>query len=166
MELYTYSNSDSGAIYGDPLDTNVQNNTRTDIQIGYYHDYSKILVFTENPHDLMTKFNGNYENWVFNYCQEWGLTINDDVIKRVKKELKLKDLSSIIVTTSNNNPFDGNVESRLNMVAAIKASDILGITESEWKLADNTMPVINIVELKEALVLAMGEVKKILVKYA
>ena len=74
---------------------------------------------------------------------------------------KQERLNTIVVTTSNGNSFDGNESARLNMTNAIIASDVVGQTETNWKLADNTTKVVALQELKEALVLATIEVGKI-----
>lgn len=46
-------------------------------------------------------------------------------------------LSSITVTTKSGKTFDGNETARNNMLSAIMAAEIIGETESQWKLADN-----------------------------
>lgn len=70
-------------------------------------------------------------------------------------------LSTLTVTTSQGNTFDGNFEARLNLTNAIMASDITGNTSTPWKLADNSVVTVELSELKEALALAIQEVGRI-----
>lgn len=81
------------------------------------------------------------------------------------KEEKTNRLNSIVVTTSNNNSFDGNESARNNILSAIISSETLNMTEDTWKLADNTQKLISLVELKEALALSILEVGKIVREY-
>lgn len=68
---------------------------------------------------------------------------------------KTELLNTIVVTTTNGNTFDADDAGRASMNEAITASAILGITESMWKLADNTIKLIQLDELKEALALGI-----------
>lgn len=81
---------------------------------------------------------------------------------RAEKELRL---NKIVVTTSNGNYFDGNLEARTNMTSAIITADITGKTEEIWKLADNSQKLIHLTELKEALSLSIQEVGNIVKDY-
>lgn len=78
---------------------------------------------------------------------------------------KASELASIVVETSQGNSFDGNETARNNMVSAIMSADLIGLTEAEWKLADNTVKTVTLDELKEALALAIQEVGNIVRKY-
>lgn len=74
---------------------------------------------------------------------------------------KAQLLQSIIVTTAAGHSFDGNETARTNMLSAITAAEIIGQTESDWKLADNTIAHITLDELKEALALSIQRVGEI-----
>ena len=93
--------------------------------------------------------------------------VNERMIKEaiLLKEEKLHRLNSIIVTTTNNNTFDGNESARNNMISAIIAEESLNNAEYIWKLADNTLKVISLTELKEALALSIQEVGNIVRSY-
>ena len=67
------------------------------------------------------------------------------------KAAKVKALEELTVTTTNGNVFDANSDSITNMLAAVEASTILSTTENSWKLADNSIVVVSLDELKEAL---------------
>lgn len=80
---------------------------------------------------------------------------------RLAKEAKLLALDTITVTTTNGNTFDGNESARVNMSNAIDASVFLGQTEAYWKLADNSIVLVGLDELKEALALSIQRVGEI-----
>ena len=67
------------------------------------------------------------------------------------KVAKVKALEELTVTTTNGNVFDANSDSITNMLAAVEASTILSTVENNWKLADNSVIVVSLDELKEAL---------------
>ena len=79
----------------------------------------------------------------------------DAKIAQEAKQAKLEALATLAVTTTAGNVFDADDTARSDMMAAIQASEILGITSSNWKLADNSWKLIELAELKEALALAI-----------
>jgi hypothetical protein len=133
------------------------------VSIGQRPDYSEYLVLSEetNTLSIFKEFDGNYLGWDFNYCQEWGLTINDEVIERVKKVLRLKELDSITIE-ENGKVFDGNEKARLNMLSVIQSAGILGVSSKKWKLANNTWAEVTLEELKNVLALSINKVGEIL----
>lgn len=90
--------------------------------------------------------------------------IAEQEIARLKAE-KEQRLNTLVVTTSNGNSFDGNLEARTNMTSAILSADFIGLKEENWKLADNSVKLIQLSELKEALALAIQEVGNIVKDY-
>lgn len=64
-------------------------------------------------------------------------------------------LASITVTTSSGKTFDGNETARNDMLSALSAGELLGETQTNWKLADNTVSLVTRDELREALSLAI-----------
>ena len=74
------------------------------------------------------------------------------------KAIKVDTLNALTVTTSAGNVFDADEAARLNMLSALAASDTLGLTETFWKLADNSTALITVAELKEAQALAIQAV--------
>ena len=76
------------------------------------------------------------------------------------KYAKTQTLNNIVVTV-NDKTFDGNETARANMISAILSADLIGKTEETWKLADNTTVLVTLVELKQALALAIREVGRI-----
>ena len=76
------------------------------------------------------------------------------------KAAKELALNSITVTV-NGNTFDGNETARGNMISAILSADLIGKTEETWKLADNSTALVTLVELRQALAIAIIEVGRI-----
>lgn len=76
------------------------------------------------------------------------------------KGAKTQTLNTIVVTV-NDKTFDGNETARTNMIGAILSADRICKTEETWKLADNTKVLVTLVELKQALALAIQEVGRI-----
>jgi hypothetical protein len=83
--------------------------------------------------------------------------------QQVAKQEKLQALSNIKVTTSSGKVFDGRDIDQQRMVSAILASSVLNVTETQWKLADNTISTVSLDELKEALALSIKAVSNIIV---
>lgn len=109
---------------------------------------------------------GQFDEWD-EATKTW---IEDEILKKEyltlqKKAKKMEQLNTLVVTTSQGNIFDGNETARNNMLSAITSADIIGKTEEEWKLADNTIKVVSLQELKEALALAIQQVGLIVRKY-
>lgn len=77
-----------------------------------------------------------------------------------KAEIK-KQLDELIVKTSKGNVFDGNSQARQDMADSILASGTLGVTQTVWRMADNSEVLIDIAELKEAHSLAIQEYARI-----
>ena len=86
--------------------------------------------------------------------------INLDNLKVELKSAKLIALDNIVVDVDGK-LFDGNETARLNIMSAIQSSALVGLTETGWKLADNTAVLVTLDELKMALALSMQEVGRI-----
>jgi hypothetical protein len=83
--------------------------------------------------------------------------------QQVGKQEKLQALSNIKVTTSSGKVFDGRDIDQQRMTSAILASSVLNVTETQWKLADNTVANVSLDELKEALALSIQATGNIIV---
>ena len=71
------------------------------------------------------------------------------------KQAKELALNSIKVTTTSGKVFDGRDIDQQRMVSAIMSADVVGLTETYWKLGDNSVAMVTLVELKEALALSI-----------
>jgi len=78
-------------------------------------------------------------------------------LKAVQEAKQAKELAldSITVTTTSGKVFDGRDIDQQRMMSAIMSADVVGITETYWKLADNSVAMVTLVELKEALALSI-----------
>ena len=118
------------------------------------------LVRPSKAHDWDGK------QWVLNPAKQSELeaqekAIADAQLLEQKRAEKQAALDSIIVITKSGRSFDGNETARINMLSAITASEISGQTEAGWKLADNTLAMVNVSEIKEALALSIMRVGQI-----
>jgi len=77
------------------------------------------------------------------------------------KAERLKQLEVLTVTTTNGNTFDANNQARLDISNGIQVSEILGVTQTTWRMADDSEVLIEVAELKEALALALTEYARI-----
>lgn len=126
-------------------------------------DIPENLTFLARPskaHDWDGK------QWVLNQAKQTELdaqekAIADAQLLEQKRAEKRAALDSIIVVTKSGKSFDGNEAARVNMLSAITASEISGQTEAGWKLADNTLAMVNVSEIKEALALSIMRVGQI-----
>ena len=80
----------------------------------------------------------------------------------IKKQERDYAIDNVIVTTAAGNKFNGEDKSQGRMASALLAADVLGKTEEEWKMADDTIKLIGIAELKEALALSILEVGRLI----
>jgi hypothetical protein len=84
------------------------------------------------------------------------------VIAQEKARLKQLALDAITVEV-NGKVFDGRDKDQVRMLSAIQASDILGVTSTEWKLNNDTIVEVTVDEIKQALALSIqrtGEIVK------
>jgi len=106
-----------------------------------------------------------YSGWMREALDEW-LSKNtpepeftqSELEAKVQMEAKaerLKKLEVLTVTTTNGNTFDANNQARLDMSNGIQVSEILNVTQTVWRMANDTEVLIQIAELKEALAKAL-----------
>ena len=86
---------------------------------------------------------------------------HDEVIYANLKKRKMYIVSNILITTASGKIFDGDEKSQDRMVRAIQIASITGLTETQWKLANNEIVMVTLDELKEALALAGQEMSRI-----
>ena len=80
----------------------------------------------------------------------------------IKKQERDYAIDNVVVTTVAGNKFNGEDKSQGRMSSAILAAEVLGKTEERWKMADGTIKLIGIDELKEALALSILEVGRLI----
>ncbi len=77
------------------------------------------------------------------------------------REVKLRQIKNLVIVITSGKVFDGDEKSQERMLRAINIASITGQTETQWKLADNTIVMVTLDELKEALALAGQEMSRI-----
>ena len=128
---------------------------KTDVVlIGQRPDCSGFLVLSDTEYPQLVPQPSIPAGFDFTYCQAWGLTINDEVIARVKKCVRDKRVSESVVTTSTGKVFDGDETSQVRMTRTILAMSEFGVATTSWRMADNSDAVVTRAELAEALLLA------------
>lgn len=88
----------------------------------------------------------------------------ESLVVQAKKLLKKQKLQDLKVITINGNSFDGDESSRNSMMSAIQSATILNISEIQWKLSDNSIVLVGMDELKEALALSIQETGKLILE--
>ena len=126
-------------------------------------DWNEIEEFLEIA-KLKSNQPNSYSVWNGNEWVEYEILKNEFVIINNKVDKNLR-LSQIVVTTTNGNTFDGNETARNNMLSAIVSAELINKTEEYWKLADNSIKLVTLDELKEALALSIQEVGNIVKDY-
>ena len=87
------------------------------------------------------------------------------LLEAKKKALIIEETALMVVTTSTGKTFDADLQSRVNMLAGLHASQFVGLTSTNWKLSDNSIVGVTLVELGEASLLALqkfGEIRNII----
>ena len=109
INLYKLNALDSIALFGTPDE---RKNPKLQI-IGQKTDDSEFLILASEDFGILELQNTIPDGFVFTFCQEWGLTINDEVIRRVKQALRAKELINIKVQVQDINDetvtLDGDV---------------------------------------------------------
>jgi len=92
MKLYQLLASNFVSYWGTPQEPIAH---PTSVIIAQKPDCSAFLVLSDTDHAALTMQPTVPSGFDFTYCQEWGLTINDEVIDRVIRDLRRKDYGSI-----------------------------------------------------------------------
>lgn len=77
------------------------------------------------------------------------------------KTIRRTRVNKILATTASGKVFDGDELSQDRMIRAITIAKIDGDTSTHWKLADNTVVLVTLAELEEAVSLAGREMSRI-----
>ncbi len=87
MPLYTLNASNFQSLFG-TLDAQTPKKDVT--IIGQNHDCSVFLVLSDTAYPQLNLESSVPSGFVFTYCQQWGLTIDDNTIYRVKQDIRAK----------------------------------------------------------------------------
>jgi hypothetical protein len=84
MKLYKLSSQNFELLFGRPE----ERKQVTDVVIiAQTPDCSSFLVLSKTNYSVFEPFNG-YDGYDFTYCQQWGLTINEEVVVRTISDLR------------------------------------------------------------------------------
>ena len=86
MKLYKLEASNSGAFFGTPE----ERIERDVITIAQTPNNDAFLLLSKDAQDGLTLLDSVPTGFDFTYCQEWGLTVDEDVIERVIIDLRKK----------------------------------------------------------------------------
>lgn len=91
MYLYKLPVSKFSAVFGTP-DEPIANDV---VIIAQKEDCSGFLMLSPSKIDGFEAEQTTPSGYIFTYCQQWGLTINDEVVERVIIDLRVKAYPSI-----------------------------------------------------------------------
>ncbi len=86
MKLYKLESSNFEAFFGTPKEPI----KRDVIQIAQTPSNDAFLYLSNETYDELELLNSVPAGFDFTYCQEWGLTVDDDVVDRVILDLRKK----------------------------------------------------------------------------
>ena len=90
MKLYKLPSSNFELLFGKPRLPGQQTEVKpvTDVLIiAQAPDCSSFLVLSKTNYESLEPFT-SYEGYDFTYCQEWGLTINEEVVVRTISDIR------------------------------------------------------------------------------
>ena len=86
MKLYKLESSNFETFFGTPEEPIARDVTT----IAQTPNYNAFLLLSKDAQDGLELLDSVPEGFDFTYCQEWGLTIDDDVVDRVIIDLRKK----------------------------------------------------------------------------
>ena len=90
MKLYKIAAANYETFYGTPDDPNDRSDCTTIAQTPSCNAFLFLCKDTQTAQTGLTLLSTVPSGFDFTYCQEWGLTINDDVVDRVVLDLRRK----------------------------------------------------------------------------
>ena len=93
MYLCSLAANQSSSYFGTPEEPVVRNTAV--VMIAQKPDCSSFLLLVAALDPLLTQHQTVPAGYDFTYCQEWGLTINDEVVQRVVQDIRRKTYPSI-----------------------------------------------------------------------
>ena len=84
MKLYTLPATNFESLFGSPIERKQVNDG---VIIAQTTDCSSFLVLSKTNYTALEPFT-SYNGFDFTYCQQWGLTINEEVVVRTISDLR------------------------------------------------------------------------------
>ena len=84
MKLYILPATNFESLFGSPIERKQVNDV---VIIAQTTDCSSFLVLSKTNYTALEPF-ASYDGFDFTYCQQWGLTINEEVVVRTISDLR------------------------------------------------------------------------------
>ena len=84
MKLYKLPANNCESLFGTPMERKQVDDV---VIIAQTPDCSSFLVLSKTNYEALEPFT-SYDEYDFTYCQEWGLTINEEVVIRTISDLR------------------------------------------------------------------------------
>lgn len=84
MKLYTLPATNFESLFGSPIERKQVNDV---VIVAQTTDCSSFLVLSKTNYTALEPFT-SYNGFDFTYCQQWGLTINEEVVVRTISDLR------------------------------------------------------------------------------
>ena len=84
MKLYTLPATNFESLFGNPIERKQVNDV---VIVAQTTDCSSFLVLSKTNYTALEPFT-SYNGFDFTYCQQWGLTINEEVVVRTISDLR------------------------------------------------------------------------------
>ena len=84
MKLYKLPANNCESLFGTPMERKQVDDV---VIIAQTPDCSSFLVLSKTNYEALEPFT-SYDGYDFTYCQEWGLTINEEVVIRTISDLR------------------------------------------------------------------------------
>jgi hypothetical protein len=84
MKLYKLPANNCESLFGTPMETKQVADV---VIIAQTPDCSSFLVLSKTNYEALEPFT-SYDGYDFTYCQQWGLTVNEEVVIRTISDLR------------------------------------------------------------------------------
>lgn len=84
MKLYKLPANNCESLFGTPIERKQVDDV---VIIAQTPDCSSFLVLSKTNYEALEPFT-SYDGYDFTYCQEWGLTVNEEVVIRTISDLR------------------------------------------------------------------------------
>ena len=84
MKLYTLPATNFESLFGNPIERKQVDDV---VIVAQTTDCSSFLVLSKTNYTALEPFT-SYNGFDFTYCQQWGLTINEEVVVRTISDLR------------------------------------------------------------------------------
>ena len=84
MKLYTLPATNFESLFGSPIERKQVDDV---VIVAQTQDCSSFLVLSKTNYTALEPFT-SYNGFDFTYCQQWGLTINEEVVVRTISDLR------------------------------------------------------------------------------